>query len=105
VPNLTENYTIFRIEVIGGTRTPIKELLCVAESEITLVVAVAFLIIGNEDILVTAIESLGFEGILDKFVKGNGEIDSIHISCFVGYTTYIANTVPKLPHPAEDARP
>jgi hypothetical protein len=79
VPELAEDYTFFRCEVIRGIGTPVKEFFGIGEREIALVVAVAFLIIGNEDILVATEFLLGFEGFADELVKGKGEIDSIHI--------------------------
>jgi hypothetical protein len=94
VPHSTERDTICKAEVSGDAAITLGEVFCVTESEIALVVAVTFLIIGNEDILVASEFLLGDEGFTDELVNCEGKIHSIHISWFFGYTLIYASSVP-----------
>jgi hypothetical protein len=95
VPNSTENDTIFKVEVFRDAAIAIAQFGSISESEIALVVAVSFLIIGNEDVLVATEFLLCFDGLCNELVNREREIYSIHISWFLLVTSlYIAKTVP-----------
>jgi hypothetical protein len=95
VPHSTERDTICKVEVSGDAAIAIAQFGSISESEIALVVAVSFLIIGNEDVLVATEFLLCFDGLCNELVNREREIYSIHISWFLLVTSLLyANSVP-----------